>query len=85
MISVRNQGPRIPPRQLELIFEKFYRMDAARSTNAGGAGLGLAIAKQIVELHGGSISAQSDNQFTVFTVFLPLEDPDPPEPLSYDL
>lgn len=85
VISVRNQGPRIPPRQLELIFEKFYRMDAARSTNAGGAGLGLAIAKQIVELHGGSISAQSDNQFTVFTVFLPLEDPDPPEPLSYDL
>jgi len=85
VISVRNQGPRIPPRQLELIFEKFDRMDAARSTNAGGAGLGLAIAKQIVELHGGSISAQSDNQFTVFTVFLPLEDPDPPEPLSYDL
>ena len=85
VVSVSNQGPRIPPRQLELIFEKFYRMDAARSTNAGGAGLGLAIAKQIVELHGGSISAQSDEQATVFTVSLPLEDPDPPGEIPYDL
>lgn len=85
VVEVENQGPRIPPRQLELIFEKFYRMDAARSTNAGGAGLGLAIAKQIVELHGGAISARSDDNATVFTVSLPLQDPNPPENLPYDL
>ena len=60
-------------------------MDAARSANAGGAGLGLAIAKQIVELHGGAISARSDDNATVFTVSLPLQDPNPPENLPYDL
>lgn len=75
-ILVRNQGSQIPPQQLELIFEKFYRMDAARGANTGGAGLGLAIAKQIVALHGGRISAQSDSQFTTFTVVLPVENPE---------
>lgn len=67
-----NQGKTIAGEKLNAIFEKFYRMDEARSTNTGGAGLGLAIAKEIVQLHGGRISAESDNELTTFSVTLPL-------------
>ena len=70
-ITIRNQGHPIPSHQLETIFEKFYRLDGARSTNRGGAGLGLAIAKEIVTAHGGTISAQSDSRYTAFTISLP--------------
>ncbi len=70
-IIFTNQGPQIPQKKLELIFEKFYRADASRSSQTGGAGLGLAIAKQIVELHGGTISAASDRSNTRFIVTLP--------------
>lgn len=70
-ISVRNIGDCIPQVKLERIFEKFFRVDSARTSSSGGAGLGLAIAKQIVELHGGRISAESSAQFTQFTVSLP--------------
>ena len=52
-------GDTIPEEKLERIFEQFYRLDASRSTSNGGAGLGLAIAKQIVELHHGTIQARS--------------------------
>lgn len=48
--------------KLSQIFEQFYRLDAARSTSSGGAGLGLAIAKQIVELHKGTITAESTDE-----------------------
>lgn len=72
-ISFENRGKTIPKQKLQSIFEKFYRMDEARSTNSGGAGLGLAIAKEIVLLHGGTICAASENQVTVFTVELPDE------------
>ena len=54
-----------------MIFERFYRADDARSSDTGGAGLGLAIAKQIVTLHGGTISATSDSKNTRFIVTLP--------------
>lgn len=67
-----NQGKTIPHEKLNAIFEKFYRMDDARSSNTGGAGLGLAIAKEIVTLHGGTISASSENEMTTFSVTLPL-------------
>jgi len=53
------------------IFEKFYRLDDARSTSTGGAGLGLAIARDIITLHGGSIEAESDRLHTSFMVTLP--------------
>lgn len=66
-----NEGRTIPKQKLESIFEKFYRLDDARTTEKGGAGLGLAIAKEIVLLHGGSISAESKDGKTVFKVELP--------------
>ena len=70
-ITVANRGREISEAHLQSIFEKFYREDGARATRSGGAGLGLAIAKEIVELHGGSISARSEDGETVFTVVLP--------------
>lgn len=66
-----NRGDTIPVEKLACIFEQFYRLDAARSTATGGAGLGLAIAKEIVEAHGGTITAESENEESVFTVRLP--------------
>lgn len=70
-VFFRNTGARIPQQQLERIFEKFYRLDFARSSRTGGAGLGLAIAKEIVELHGGTIAASSRDAYTEFRVTLP--------------
>ncbi len=67
----KNHGDTIPPHKLERIFEQFYRLDSARATQTGGAGLGLAIAKEIVELHHGTIIAQSEADIIRFTVFLP--------------
>ena len=72
-VFVENQGRTIPPQKLETIFEKFFRLDEARATATGGAGLGLAIAKEIVTLHGGTITAQSQNRRTTFRVTLPSE------------
>lgn len=71
IIKFRNRCDEIPKEKLERIFDKFYRMDASRSTQTGGSGLGLAIAKQITELHGGTIKAQSNTDHTDFTVILP--------------
>jgi len=70
-ISFTNKGKAIPPQKLTMIFEKFYRLDSSRSTQTGGAGLGLAIANEIVQAHGGTISAISTDEKTVFTVSLP--------------
>ena len=67
-----NHGPTIPAEKLNRIFEQFYRLDNARASSTGGAGLGLAIAKQIVQLHGGDIRAESEDELTTFTVELPL-------------
>lgn len=72
-VFVENQGRTIPPQKLESIFEKFFRLDEARATATGGAGLGMAIAKEIVTLHGGTITAQSQNRRTIFRVTLPSE------------
>ena len=73
-ITFTNAGNTIPKLKLDTIFEKFYRMDEARSTNTGGAGLGLAIAKEIVLRHGGAICAQSEDHITSFTVELPISE-----------
>ena len=70
-IKITNQGKTIPEQKLNHIFEKFFRLDSARSTNSGGAGLGLAIAREIILAHGGSIEAESREEITVFTIHLP--------------
>lgn len=72
-MAFRNTGDEIPADRLVRIFEKFFRSDAARGTRTGGAGLGLAIAKQIVELHGGAITANSSREFTQFMIVLPTQ------------
>lgn len=72
-VDVHNAGDPIPPQQLERLFEKFFRLDSARQSRTGGAGLGLAIARQIVELHGGTLTAASGADGTVFTARLPVE------------
>ena len=69
-VRVENQGQGIPEGELSNIFQRFYRLDAARSTATGGAGLGLAIAKEIVESHGGAIAAESTGETVVFQVTL---------------
>ena len=69
-ISITNYGRVIPPEELPMIFNKFYRVEHSRSTSTGGTGLGLAIAKNVVDMHGGSIQVTSDLNGTVFTVKL---------------
>jgi two-component system sensor histidine kinase VanS len=69
-IVFKNAGS-IPKDKLASIFEKFYRLDDARSSDTGGAGLGLAIAKEIIVQHGGKIYAESNDNYTTFTVELP--------------
>lgn len=71
VISFTNKGKTVPREKLNTVFEKFSRLDEARSSNTGGAGLGLAIAKEIVTLHGGTITAESKNNTVTFTVTLP--------------
>lgn len=68
-----NHGKTIPQEKLSRIFEQFFRLDTARGSSTGGAGLGLAIAKEIVELHGGRIRAISVDETVEFRVFLPKE------------
>ena len=77
-VSVIDRGPGIPAGELERIFERFYRLDEARGRDRGGAGLGLAIARRLVELHGGRIWAESvEGQGATFTFTLPLEPSSP--------
>lgn len=71
VIKFINHGDTISKENLERIFEQFYRLDISRSTSSGGAGLGLAISKRIIELHHGTITASSENDLIEFTVTLP--------------
>lgn len=71
ILAFSNEGRTIPPEKLGRIFEQFFRLDSSRASRPGGAGLGLAIAKEIVTLHGGTISADSADNRITFTVCLP--------------
>lgn len=71
-ILFRNIGITIPEDKLQTIFEQFYRLDESRSSATGGSGLGLSIAKMIVEQHQGFIKAESQNHITTFEVLIPL-------------
>ncbi len=71
-ICVENRGRTIPPEKLGRLFDQFFRLDSSRSSSTGGAGLGLAIAKELVERFGGSIRAESAEETIRFTVLLPL-------------
>lgn len=71
VITFANRGDPIPPGKLDTIFEKFYRLDSSRPSHTGGAGLGLAIARQILTAHGGAITVESNMECTTFTVTLP--------------
>ena len=72
-ISVRDQGPGIPREHLPRLFERFYRVDKARSRDLGGTGLGLAIVKHIAQAHGGRVSVDSAlGEGSTFRIHLPL-------------
>lgn len=71
-IYIKNSGA-IKREMLDKIFEKFYRADESRNSATGGAGLGLAISKDIITLHGGTIKAESDGTNTIFIISLPIE------------
>lgn len=70
-LTVSDQGRELSPLHLERIFEKFYRADESRGSQAGGAGLGLAISREIARAHGGDIYASSDAGLTSFTIWIP--------------
>lgn len=71
-IQVKDEGPGVPAMQAERIFERFYRIDKSRSRKSGGAGLGLALVKHIIQAHNGTVSISDDaGKGAVFTVRLP--------------
>lgn len=71
IVRVLNNGSDLPEDRLNMIFDRFYRMEESRSPEIEGTGLGLAISKSIVELHNGEIHAKSEGDWTVFEVQLP--------------
>lgn len=69
-VIFKNKGAKIPEYKLEKIFEKFYRGDESRTSKTGGAGLGLAITKEIIELHNGKVSIKNDDEYIEFDIVL---------------
>ncbi|MDB6061623.1 MAG: two-component system sensor histidine kinase [Verrucomicrobiaceae bacterium] len=73
-VQVRDTGSGIPEKDLPYVFDRFYRVDKSRNEYSGGAGLGLAIAKRVIELHGGAIEVASEaGSGTCFTFTLPVQ------------
>lgn len=75
--AIANTGPDIPPAELPLIWERLHRVDRSRARSTGGAGIGLAIVRQIVEGHGGEVGARSGDGTTEIWFRLPTAAPDP--------
>jgi two-component system, OmpR family, sensor histidine kinase SenX3 len=72
-ISVRDHGIGIPSRDLERIFERFYRVDRARSRATGGTGLGLSIVRHVAQVHGGDVTVEStEGEGSTFRFRVPL-------------
>jgi signal transduction histidine kinase len=72
-ISIADTGEGIPTRDLDRVFERFYRVDSARSRATGGTGLGLSIVKHVAESHGGTVSVDSElGVGSTFTIRLPI-------------
>lgn len=71
-VIVKNDGEKIPDEALGQLFERFYRAESSRSQELASTGLGLAIVKSIVELHEGQISVETTEEWTLFTIRLPL-------------
>lgn len=71
-ITFENHGKTLSPEQLDSIFEKFSRLDEARLSDTGGAGLGLSIAEEIIHLHNGTITASSEHETISFIITLPI-------------
>jgi signal transduction histidine kinase len=79
-VAVQDTGPGIAPEHLPRVFERFYRVDTARSRDEGGTGIGLAIARSVVEAHGGRIWAESEpGNGSTFTFELPVAPTTGPE------
>jgi two-component system sensor histidine kinase SenX3 len=79
-LSVTDQGIGIPERDLERIFERFYRVDPARSRATGGTGLGLAIVKHVMAAHNGRVTVRSvEGAGSTFTLFIPLRNAHEPQ------
>ncbi|TMB91565.1 MAG: hypothetical protein E6J38_13520 [Chloroflexi bacterium] len=71
LVSISNSGPGIPADDLEHVFERFYRVEKSRDRATGGAGIGLAIVKTLVEVGGGRVGADSADGTTRFWFSLP--------------
>jgi signal transduction histidine kinase len=71
-VTFANSGPGIPAADLPYVFERFYRAERSRSREAGGAGIGLAIVKELIEAHGGSVGAASGPDETRIWFVLPV-------------
>ncbi|WP_030212516.1 sensor histidine kinase [Streptomyces sp. NRRL WC-3626] len=72
LLRITDAGPGIPPDDTERVFDRFYRVDKARSRDRGGTGLGLAVARSLTRAHGGDITLTSTPATTTFTIRLPL-------------